>query len=87
MKLLTVRGIPADIERVIKREAKEKKLSLNKALLSLLEKATGKNVNTNSRKTVYHDLDRFSGAWTKAEEKAFVKSLGLQRKVDEALWK
>lgn len=87
MKPLTVRGIPSDIERVIHQEAREKKVSLNKALLFLLEKAAGKKKGARNGKTLYHDLDRFSGVWTKADEKEFAKAFGVQRKVDEALWK
>ena len=43
MKQITVRGIPPEVEKIIKKEAQRKGLSLNKAFVSVLEKtATGK---------------------------------------------
>ena len=41
MKQMTLRGVPVEIERMIKREAESKGLSLNKAFISLLGKITG----------------------------------------------
>ncbi|MBI5048130.1 MAG: hypothetical protein HZB54_04185 [Deltaproteobacteria bacterium] len=87
MKQITLRDIPYEIERLIKREASEKGLSLNKAFLSLLEKATGIKVKEKKKKAIYHDLDRLSGIWTKNDAVAFEKNLELQRKIDEGLWK
>jgi hypothetical protein len=37
LKQITLRGIPAEVERMIKREAEKKGLSLNKAFVSLYE--------------------------------------------------
>jgi hypothetical protein len=85
MKQITIRKIPEEIEKEIRKEAKEKKLSLNKAFLSLLEKTTG--AKKRREKNIYHDLDRFCGIWTEADAGKFGKSLALQRGIDEELWK
>jgi hypothetical protein len=37
LKQITLRGIPVEIERMIKREAEKNGLSLNRAFISLLE--------------------------------------------------
>lgn len=87
MKQLTIRDIPDDIAKTIKKEAKEKHLSLNKAFISILEKATGIKAKKMVQKTTYHDLDHFCGAWTKNDAEIFEKSLEIQRKIDEDLWK
>lgn len=87
MKQITIRGIPEDIARTIEKEAKRKQSSLNKAIISLLEKATGISAKEKKKKTLYHDLDHLFGIWTKEEAAIFKKSLELQRKVDEELWK
>ena len=41
LKQITIRNIPDEIERIVKKEARVKVLSLNKAFISLLERATG----------------------------------------------
>ena len=87
MKQITLRGIPVDIERMIKREADRKGLSLNKAFISLLEKTTGTKEKAQKRKSLHHDLDHLCGIWTKREADEFIKNVELQRTIDEDLWK
>ena len=87
MKQITIRGIPNEVEKIIKEEAEKKGSSLNKAFLSLLEKVTGVEAKEKKKKTLYHDLDHLSGVWTKAEGAAFRKNLEFQRKIDEEIWK
>ena len=87
LKQITLRGIPADVERMIKREAEDKRLSLNKAFISFLEKATGRKEKVQKRKSLHHDLDHLCGIWTKREAEEFLKSVGFQRTIDEDLWK
>jgi hypothetical protein len=87
LKQITLRGIPIDIEKMIKREAGKKGLSLNKAFISLLEKTTGTEQKTRKRKFLHHDLDHLCGIWTKREAKEFTKNVEFQRTIDEGLWK
>jgi len=87
LKQITLRGIPADVERMIKREAEDKRLSLNKAFISFLEKATGRKEKVQKRKYLHHDLDHLCGIWTKREAEEFLKSVEFQRTIDEDLWK
>ena len=87
MKQITLRSIPDEIETMVKKEAKAKGLSLNKAFITLLEKATGVKAKDKKKKALYHDLDNLFGVWSKNDTAAFNNSLQLQRKVDEELWK
>ena len=87
MKQITLRGIPVEIERMIKREAGRKGLSLNKAFISLLEEATGTKEKVHQRKSLHHDLDHLCGIWTKRETEEFTKNVEFQRTIDEDLWK
>ncbi len=87
MKQITIRDIPDDIAKIVKKKARENNLSLNKAFISLLEKTTGIKAKKMKRKTTYHDLDHLCGAWSKKEANAFKKNLKTQRKIDEDLWK
>ena len=87
MKQITIRGIPGEVEKVGKKEAERKGMSLNKAFISLLEKAAGIKKEAKKKKSLYHDLDHLCGIWTKEEAKAFERNLELQREIDEDLWK
>jgi hypothetical protein len=87
LRQITLRGIPDEIERMIKKEAERKGLSLNKAFVSLLERAAGLKVKEKKKKTLYHELDHLSGIWAKEEVESFERSLAFQRKIDEDLWK
>ncbi len=87
MKQITVRGVPDEIGRKIKKEADRKGLSLNKAFISLLENAAGTKSRGKKRRDLCHDLDHLSGIWAKEEAETFKKSLGFQRRIDEDLWK
>lgn len=87
MKQITLRGIPVEIERMIKKEAERKGLSLNKAFISLIEKATGTKEKMQKRKSMHHDLDHLCGIWTKRDAEEFTKNVEFQRTIDEGLWK
>ena len=87
MKQLTIRGIPDEVEKVIEREAKRKRKSKNKIVVSLLEQATGVKPGKSNRVELYHDLDHLSGLWSTKEAEMFEKHLAKQRKIDEDLWK
>lgn len=87
MKPITIRGIPLEIEKMIRREADKKDVSINKALITFLEKATGKKAAGKRKRNLYHDLDHLSGVWTREEARIFETTLSYQRKIEEDLWK
>ena len=87
MKQITLRGIPAEIERMIKREAEREGLSLNKAFISFLERTAGTKKKAQKKSSLHHDLDHLCGIWTKREAEEFMKNVELQRTIDEDLWK
>ncbi|MCB1033052.1 MAG: hypothetical protein KDD47_04370 [Acidobacteria bacterium] len=83
---MTLRNIPADLQRRIEEEASESRSSLNKTVLRLLEKATGVAPEGRAFRR-FHDLDRFAGTWTKEEAAEFDEALAEQRRIDPELWK
>ncbi len=87
MKQITIRGIPAAVEKAVKKEAARKGTSLNKALVSLLERGAGTAVPDKKSPVPYHDLDHLAGLWAKEEAAEFDKALDAQRGIDEGLWK
>jgi hypothetical protein len=87
LKQITLRGIPVEIERMIKREAEKKGVSLNKAFISLLEKTTGTKGKMRKGMSLHHDLDHLCGIWTRSEAEELTRNIEFQRKIDEDLWK
>lgn len=79
MKQITLRGVPVEIERKIRKEAEKKGLSLNKAFISLLEKTAGTKKKTHEKKLLRHDLDHLCGIWTRKESEEFIKNIESQR--------
>lgn len=82
---LTLRGIPEPVDAAIRARAKRDRISLNKAVISLLEEAVEKSPDALAGPP-YHDLDEFFGTWSAEEADQFDASLREQRKIDKADW-
>jgi hypothetical protein len=80
MSAITLRNLPAAVAKAVKEKARKERVSLNKAVVRLLEEATG--VARRKEKIVHHDLDHFSGTWSQAEYDEFMAELREQRQVD-----
>lgn len=85
MNAITVRNLPPAVARAVKEKARKEKLSLNKAIVKLLEEATG--VDSGKKKVVHHDLDHLAGTWSEAEYQEFMSALREQRQIDPEMWK
>lgn len=86
MKQITIRSLPPEVEKAIRRESKSKNLSLNKTIVEMLKKAVGVAAPSAER-FVYHDLDDLAGTWSVAEADEFDGYLAEQRQIDQDLWK
>jgi plasmid stability protein len=69
MKAITLRNIPPAVEKAIRARARQKKISLNQAVIELLQEPVG-------------DLDRFIGSWTSEEAREFDEALAEIRRID-----
>ena len=86
MKAITLRNLPPDVARTVQQRAKQKKTSVNKAVIELLEESAG--AKTKKKAPIrYHDLDHLVGTWTKEEADAFDKIVRSFRTIDPDLWK
>ena len=85
MNAMTVRNLPPAVARAVREKARKERLSLNKAIVRLLEAATG--VGQPAKPVVHHDLDHLAGTWSEAEYQEFMGSLREQRKIDPEMWK
>jgi plasmid stability protein len=79
MKQLTIRNLPDEVANRLKALSAEKKMSVNAAVVSILEKAVG----IQGRR---ERIERYV-TWTDADLAAFEASLEAQRVVDDDLWR
>jgi len=86
MKAITLRNLPPELTQIIRRKADEQHASINKVVISLLEKSAGVRTKK-SEKVLYHDLDALAGSWSREEAAAFNKAMAKQRIVDPELWR
>jgi len=81
LRQYTVRNIPPQVDRALRRKARESGKSLNAVILEELAKATDQL----HAGTTYDDLDELVGSWQ--EDKDFDQAMGAFEAVDESLWK
>ena len=84
MDAITLRKLPPRIAEAVRQRAAERKTSLNRAVIGLLEESTG--VAASGAPQTHHELDELCGAWSRAEARAFDRALDEQRRLDPALW-
>ena len=84
MNPITLRNLPPALAQYVRRVARERRLSLNRTVIALLEEASG--LVGKKPKRVYHDLDHLMGTWSKEESDAFLRDLQEQRRIDPELW-
>ena len=82
---ITVRNLPPAVAQRIRDKAAKDGLSLNRAVIALLEESLGLSAKER-RARLHHDLDDLAGIWTKEEAVEFDSALREQRKIDEELW-
>ncbi len=85
MKPITLRNLPPEVARAVRKRAAEEKTSLNKVVISLLEERIHQSRPVRG-KAKYRDLDRFCGTWTQEEYDEFMKNLAEQRRIDPEIW-
>jgi len=87
MKAITLRNLPPEIEKIVRKEADRQHTSINKAVISLLERRSKSHKKIKPGIKEYDDLDSLAGSWTKKEASEFNKALAAQRTIDPELWK
>ncbi len=87
MKAITLRNLPPELEKTVRKEAERKRTSINKAVISLLERKVEGRKKTKNKTREHDDLDALAGSWTKKEAAEFDHTLAAQRSIDPELWK
>lgn len=78
---ITIRGLDPDLKERLRRGAAEAGVSLNRYVVTLLQRGTGA-IPDPVTEHEFHDLDALAGSWSEAEADAFDASLREQRRVD-----
>jgi hypothetical protein len=78
----TVRSVPAQVDKALRRKAREGRKSLNEILRdALIREAEGPDLSGR----VYTDLDALAGSWR--DDPGFDDALRAQERIDEAIWR
>jgi hypothetical protein len=82
---ITLRNLPPAVARAVRDRAQADGVSLNKAVIRLLEEALG--LSRTKRPKVKHDLSEFVGAWSDEEAEEMMRLLREQRQIEPEMWK
>ncbi len=74
----TIRGVPPEVDRILRRRAKESKRSLNETLIDELSKAAAGNLKR-------ADFLSLAGRWQ--EDPEFDRVMASMRSIDREKWK
>jgi len=74
----TIRGVPREVDAILRRKAAQRAQSLNQVVLDELAAAAG-------ARTVRTEFSDVLGRWT--PDPAFEEIIGSQRKIDPEKWK
>lgn len=77
----TIRGLPARLDKLIRRRAKEEGKSLNTVAVEALMEAFGLRGSVPTRR----DLGSLAGSWV--EDPAVDEALAEQRTIDDEMWR
>jgi ribosomal protein L5 len=84
MTQITLRGIDDEVEKKIRRMAKEKGTSVNKVILELIHQQAAKKHKR--KEAVSESLKKLAGTWTKKQAADFMESIRSCEQIDEAVW-
>ena len=76
----TIRSVPAEVDRVLRRRARAAGKSLNSVVLEILSSQADHAPGPR----LYHDLDHLAGTWV--EDPEFDRIIEEQRQIDPELW-
>ena len=84
MSQITLRGLDDEVEKRIRKEAKEKGKSLSKAVLDMLNEHTGRRKG--KQKPPGESLRKLAGGWSRKEADRFLETIKSCEQIDEGMW-
>ena len=86
MNQLTIRGFDDELARRLRRVARERQISLNKAALLLMRTAAGLETGEGQPNVIGNSLDALMGIWSEDEAAEFREATKAFDRIDEDLW-
>ncbi len=80
MATITLRNLPPELLKRLRRKADKEGESLSKTILRILEESLG--IRRTREPELHHELDALFGSWTKKEAQTFDRALAEQREID-----
>jgi hypothetical protein len=84
MGQITLRGMEPEMEREIRKMAKESGRSLNRVILDVLAKATG--FDRGKKRPRADSLRAMAGGWNQKEADEFYESIKSCEQIDREMW-
>ena len=82
MSQITLRKLPRDLEKMVRTQARLRRLSLNKTIIALLQKSLG--IADDSQKG--QGLAALAGTWSAAEAAEFDRNTAFFEEIDRGVW-
>lgn len=84
MSNFNLRNISPQVMSMLKKEATQKKISINSLILQIIEQDLG--IARPTKKAIFHDLDHLAGTWSNEDKKAFDDNIKPFENIDKELW-
>ncbi len=84
MTQITIRGLAPEMEREIRKKAKETGKSLNRVILDMIYKSSG--FEKGKKRTAAASLKELAGGWSEEEASEFLESIRSCGQIDEEMW-
>ena len=85
MSQITLRGMDDEVESRIRRIARQKGKSLNRAILDMIYEYTGRKKKSEEPQS--KSLQKLAGGWSHKQADEFLESIKSCEQIDEAMWK
>ncbi|MBW2030001.1 MAG: hypothetical protein JRH06_13920 [Deltaproteobacteria bacterium] len=85
MGQITLRGMDPEIERVIRRMAKEGGKSINRVIQDMICQHTG--IGKRKQRPAADSLRKLAGGWNEEDAEEFLESIRVCEQIDEEMWK
>jgi hypothetical protein len=85
MAQITLRGMDGEMEKKIRKIARQKGKSLNKVILDMIYQCTGQKKNV--KDPGEESLRKLAGGWSREQGEEFLESIKSCERIDEGMWK
>ena len=83
MSYLTIRGIPEDVARALRKEKERRGRSINQTVIELLKQA----LNLEWKSKGGNGLEKLAGTWNQEEFDSFESTTAVFEQTDEEHWR